>query len=354
MAFATRAATPGRLFDCRVQSFLMLIMNVGDLLDKMGRWLLVNAPALAGLYARCLRGRPQQPKPVPGWTFAGEYYPQRRWMALRRGALWECALEKGLNVPLVVPWMAGCEVELTLGNDNSLCVYVAGSFEPNEFAFVDRVLRPGMVFVDIGANEGLFTLFAARRVGRSGRVIAIEPSARERAILTSNVARNGLGNVAIVPHAMAAEPGVADLLIAPKEHGFHNTLGGFIYEGETAIASERIVVETLDGLHKRLALGRVDVVKIDVEGAELKVLGGARSLLSTYRPILLVEANEEALKRQAASTGAMLSLLLSFDYRIHVFADSGMTERWTEGMALSANIVALPGDHDVAVLQQTG
>jgi FkbM family methyltransferase len=337
---------------------------VGDLLDKMGRWLLVNAPALARLYVRCLRGRRQQPKPVPGWAFAGEYYPQRRWMALRRGALWECALAKELHVPLVVPWMAGTEVELTLGNDNSLCVYVAGSFEPNELAFLDRVLRPGVTFVDIGANEGLFTLFAARRVGGSGRVIAVEPSARERTILQSNVARNRLANVAIVPHALAAEPGFAELLIAPKTHGFHNTLGGFIYEGETAVASERIVVETLDGLQERLALGRVDVIKIDVEGAEVKVLGGARGLLSTYRPILLVEANEEALKRQATGTAALLALLLSFGYQIHIFAASGMTERWTEGMALSANLVALPGDplpgdplpgdHDVAVPPQTG
>ena len=51
-------------------------------------------------------------------------------------------------------WHGGTTVDVTLGNDNSLCLYVCGSFEPNEFAFVDRVLKPGMVFIDVGANDG--------------------------------------------------------------------------------------------------------------------------------------------------------------------------------------------------------
>ena len=315
---------------------------VGYLLDTLGRWLLVHAPALARLYALSLRRRPRA-VPTPGWSFAGEFYRERRWLALRRGALWTHAAEKGLDVPLVVPWLENTRIEATLGNDQSLCAYVAGSFEPNEFAFLARTLRPCMTFVDIGANEGLFTLFAARRVGTSGRVIAIEPSARERAILERNIARNGLDNVTVVPHALAAEPGTAELLIAPRKHGLHNTLGEFIYEGETAVARETVVIETLDDLHKRLALRRVDVIKIDVEGAEVKVLTGGRNVLATSRPILLVEANEEALKRQGTRTGALLELLQTLGYEIHIFNDRGLTERWVEGMPLSANIVALPG-----------
>lgn len=314
---------------------------VGHLLDAMGRWLLVHAPALARLYALSLRRRPRA-VPTSGWSFAGEFYRERRWLALRRGALWTQAAEKGLDVPLIVPWLENTRIEATLGNDQSLCVYVAGSFEPNEFAFLARTLRPGMTFVDTGANEGLFTLFAARRVGASGRVIAIEPSARERALLERNIARNSLGNVTVVPHAVAAEPGTAELLIAPRKHGLHNTLGEFIYEGETAVARETVVVETLDDLHKRLALQHVDVIKIDVEGAEVKVLAGGRNVLAAWRPILLVEANEEALRRQGARTGALLELLQTLDYEIHVFNERGLTERWAENRPLSANIIAMP------------
>ena len=114
-------------------------------------------------------------------------------------ALWEAARETGFKVPLSVRWHSGTTVNVTLGNDNSLCLYVCGSFEPNEFAFLDRALTPGMTFVDVGANDGYYTLFAARKVGPGGRVIAIEPSSRERAHLRRNLERNSIANVSVVP-----------------------------------------------------------------------------------------------------------------------------------------------------------
>jgi FkbM family methyltransferase len=199
-----------------------------------------------------------------------------------------------------------------------------------------------MTFVDIGANEDLFAVFAARRIGNSGRVIAIEPSTRERHILERNVARNGLGNVTIVPHALAAEPGTAELQIAPMKHGLHNTLGDFICRARPPSRARRSssrVSTICTSVWRRGAWTRS---RIDVEGAEVKVLTGGRGLLSTSRPILLVEVNEEALKHQGADSQALLALLRSTDYPIHIFNDRGLTERWIEGRLLSANIVAMP------------
>ena len=117
---------------------------MGYHLDNLGRWLIVNAPAIGSTYAACLAPGVPRLRPRPGWVFAEEYYDQRRWLACRRGALWEAAREKDLAVPITVRWHSGTTVDLTLGNDNSLCLYVCGSFEPNEFAFLDRVLKPGM------------------------------------------------------------------------------------------------------------------------------------------------------------------------------------------------------------------
>lgn len=263
-------------------------------------------------------------------------------MALRRAALWEFTLERGLVVPLAVPWHAGSSLEVTLGNDNSLCLYVAGSFEPNEFAFLDDVVKDGMTFVDVGANEGLYTVFAASRVGRSGRVLAVEPSSRERTVLERNIERNGLENVTVVPHALAAEAGIANLQVAPKLHGGHNTLGGFAHEGIAAIGAEQVAVETFDALAQRLSIERVDVMKIDVEGAEVKVLRGARRMLTSWRPTLLIEANEAALRGQGTSTTDLIALLRSFGYDIRVFSyRTGRVEPLVEGGTLSANIVAV-------------
>ena len=230
--------------------------GVGYHLDNLGRWLIVNAPAIGSTYAAFLAPGVPRLRPRPGWMFAEEYYEQRRWLACRRGALWEAAREKDLAVPITVRWHGGTTVDLTLGNDNSLCLYVCGSFEPNEFAFLDRVLKPGMVFVDVGANDGYYTLFAARRVGPSGRVVAAEPSSRERAHLQRNLGRNGLDNVIVVPAAIGAAAGLADLHLAHGVHAGHNTLGSFAHDDVVRASLERVPIEPLDAVIARLGLAQ--------------------------------------------------------------------------------------------------
>jgi FkbM family methyltransferase len=309
-------------------------------LDTLGPQLLVERPWLGRLYARLLAPRASL-RVFPGWSFGREFFVEHRWMATRRGVLWRYALRNELDVRLVLSWHARTRVEVRLGNDESFCVYVAGSFEPNEFAFLDRALRRRMTFVDVGANDGLYTLFAASRVGRRGRVLAFEPSSRERGVLERNIALNRLRNVSVLPVALANEPGSATLQIAPVLHGGHNTLGGFAHKGVDAVATETVQVETLDAVTARLGIAKVDVIKIDVEGAELKVLEGAREVLRKSRPILLVEANDDALRKQGASTADLLALLRSLGYGIFVFSEAtGLEEPWAEGGPLSANIVA--------------
>jgi FkbM family methyltransferase len=311
-------------------------------LDALGPRLLEERPWLGRLYARLIAPRPSL-RVFPGWTFGREFFVEHRWMATRRGVLWRHALRNKLDVRLVLPWHARTRVEVTLGNDESFCVYVAGSFEPNEFAFLDRTVRRRMTFVDVGANDGLYTLFAAGRVGRRGRVLAVEPSSRERRVLERNVSLNRLKNVSVEPVALANQPGQATLQIAPSLHGGHNTLGGFAHKGVDAIATEQVKVETLDAIVARLGIDKVDVIKIDVEGAELKVLEGGRGILRRARPILLIEANDDALRKQGASAADLLALLRALGYAIFVFSETtGLEEPWVEGTPLSANIVAKP------------
>lgn len=328
--------------------------KVGHRLDRIGCWLLRHAPALGRAYAMVISRRRPQLRRYPGWTFAAEYYIERRWTALRRAALWDCALEHGLVVPLRLPWYAGSSVDVTLGNDHSLCLYVSGSFEPNEFVFLDRVLAPGMVVVDVGANDGLYTLFAACRVGSTGRVVSFEPSSRERAKLQLNVDHNDLKNVVVVPSALGAAAGHAQLHIAPELHSGHNTLGYFAYEDVVAVHSESVAVETLDAVVGKLGLPRVDCMKIDVEGSEVSVLEGARHVLETWRPILLIEANESALSSQGASTAMLLETLRADSgYEILVFSPStGGVELLTDEAKLSANIVAVPKERVAEILSR--
>jgi FkbM family methyltransferase len=318
--------------------------GLGYHLDNFGRWLVARVPELAKIYAAVLAPGVPVLRPHPGWRFAGEYYDQRLWMACRRGALWDAAKKRDPGMLLLLAWYDGTIVEVTLGNDNSLCLYVCGSFEPNEFSFLDGFLKPGMVFVDVGANDGYYTLFAARRVGASGMVVAIEPSTRERINLRRNLQRNRLDNVHVVAAALGATAGDADLRLAQGAHSGHNTLGEFAHDDVKAVRLERVTVDTLDKVASGLNLDRIDFVKIDVEGAEASVISGASAVLEKMRPVMLLEINDGSLGASGMGAESLLQVLRGgYGYEILVFsAATGLVEPFVEGGVLSANIVAVP------------
>jgi FkbM family methyltransferase len=322
----------------------LIASGVGYHLDNFGRWLIAKAPRAASLYAALLAPAVPSLRPRPGWRFAEEYYDRRLWLACRRGALWEAAKKRDPAMPFLVSWYDGTTVDVYLGNDNSLCLYVCGSFEPNEFSFLHGFLKPGMVFVDVGANDGYYSLFAARRVGKAGKVVAVEPSTRERINLRRNLVRNHLDNVHVVAAALGAVAGDADLRLAHGTHSGHNTLGKFAHDDVTPADLERVIVKTLDEVVAELALKRVDFVKIDVEGAEASVVAGARNTLMSIRPAMLLEINDGALCAPGMGAEAFLaSLRREFDYEILVFSPStGLLEPYVDGGVLSANVVASP------------
>jgi FkbM family methyltransferase len=112
-----------------------------------------------------------------------------------------------------IRWYNGLLVTMYLGNNLSRCLYGVGTYEPNEFMFLSGVLQPGMIFVDVGANDGLYRLFAAKRLGPSGRVVALEPSGREFARLERNLQLNRLPRL-----AASDRDGLATLRIAGFGH----------------------------------------------------------------------------------------------------------------------------------------
>ncbi len=161
--------------------------------------------------------------PYPGWNFGSDWDNPDLTFRIRR-KIWEVFNERGLEIPLLFDWYEGLRLNLFLGNDLSRQLFIAGCSEPNEFAFLNGILTPGMVFVDAGANDGLYSLFAARRVGPAGLVWAFEPSAREFARLEENLKLNALENVRPFRAALADRNGEVDLAVAGFEHEGQNTL----------------------------------------------------------------------------------------------------------------------------------
>ena len=275
------------------------------------------------------------------WRFAIEEEAPTPLVRLRR-MLWDHFKERGIDRPIRIKWYGDLLLEMVLGNDQSRCLYVGGSFEPNEFAFLDKVLRPGMVVVDAGANEGFYSVFMARRVGAQGRVIAVEPSPRERARLVRNIEINGFRNVEVRSTGLGAGPGQAVLHIANAEHNGQNTLGSFVYEGVSEETRLQIALESIDAISQQMGDDRIDVIKMDVEGSELRVLEGATRVLERDQPLILFEVLDKALRAQGASAEQLIAFLYRRGFVVLQFGTDGALYPLSRLAEASSNLVAAP------------
>lgn len=280
---------------------------------------------------------------VPGWSFA-HTDTDTSWRAGLRRKVWRFYSAHPARHPITVPWLGETRLHLYLGNDLSKCIFVDGLFEPNEFAFLAGFLQPGMTFVDVGANEGAYTVFAARCVGTGGSVIAVEPSSREFDRLRANVDLNGLTNVSLVREAAGDTTGETSLAVAAYGHEGQNTLGTRVVNpGVETARTEEVALSPLDDILTRAAVEHVEFVKIDVEGSEPRVLTGARAMLEQHRPVLQLELEPEWLHRQGSSPEEVFGLLDAARYEVWIFDRvDGAIRRLREGDKVNGNVLAGP------------
>jgi FkbM family methyltransferase len=252
---------------------------------------------------------------------------------------------KELRAARIMRWLWGLKIIIDPSTETGRAVFLSGRYEPTTMYVVQLLLRLGDCFVDIGANAGLFSLAAAAFVGSSGQVIAFEPSSREYASLLANLKLNGLSHVTSVQSAIGEAVGHADLKIAESLYSGHNTLmSGFAYESVASTKIERVPVTTLDSYASDRNLARVDAIKVDVEGAELMALRGARRILTSLRPILIIEVFDQALRKGGASAEDVRLLLRDLGYFLWEIDDA--TGALSRGATLpssdSSNMVAIP------------
>ena len=278
--------------------------------------------------------------PYPGWHFDIEWDNLDLAFQMRK-KIWSYFRDRQLEAPFMLKWYHNLRLMLYLGNDLSKQLFIGGCYDPNEFAWLNTILAPGMVFLDVGANDGLYTIFAARKVGESGAVWAFEPSEREFQRLCHNVQWNELKQVRAFKLALSDYEGTAELKIAGSEHAGQNTLGDFIYQ-VPLLRKQCVEVRTLDGLIHEKGLTSIDVMKIDVEGSEQRVLEGASNVLRNIRPILVFEVADAALLRQGSSSEQLLDFLRSFGYTIFAFDKATGRPKQVLIDEFCSNLIAVP------------
>jgi FkbM family methyltransferase len=165
---------------------------------------------------------------------------------------------------------------------------VYGTFEVATVRLLQHLLRAGDVVADVGANIGYHTLIMARLVGPSGKVYAFEPNPLSRTRLEANLSANNFSNVQVFGMALSDREGEASIFEAPASHGEASLRPRGEDWQSTACRTARLDV----------ALAEVEclnLIKIDVEGAETLVLRGAMETLHRLRPHIILEKNYEAL-----------------------------------------------------------
>lgn len=175
-------------------------------------------------------------------------------------------------------------------------VYVLGSYEPDLVRYLKKILRPGMTCIDAGANVGYFTLLMARSVGFEGRVISFEPTDYVFDLLKRNIGLNVFKHVVAEQLALFSHNGTIEFREGPPSYEVYNSAGTITHPsaGNQAFTSRSVPCVTLDHYLKTRHISKVDVIKLDVEGAELPVLKGMEiTLEANPNAILIVELAEQ-------------------------------------------------------------
>jgi FkbM family methyltransferase len=220
----------------------------------------------------------------------------------------------------------GARIAVDLRTPHGWRLFAYGFCEPAART-MRSLLRPGDVVIDGGANIGLYAALAAARVGPHGQVVACEPSPATMTLLRANIERNRFDWVELREVALADAPGRLAMHMFEPGSGYTSFAPAHTVEGDRV----DVEVTTLDDLAATLDRA-VSLVKLDIEGAELRALRGATVMLRDLRPDFLIELEPQHLERQGCSVAEVQDLFEDVGYAAYTLGDrperlSGVWER---------------------------
>lgn len=201
--------------------------------------------------------------------------------------------------------------------------FVYFGLRDNAFDNLLKLVRPGNIIVDIGANIGRFAL-PFGKAASPGVVYCFEPDSENYDRLVLNLGINKLSNVVVFKRGLGEAEGSSKLY----KIDVHNPgMNRFSKYGEQDAMFETVTVSTLDREVSVLSIKKIDFIKIDVEGFEFEVLKGAGQVIDTFRPTLFVELNNENLKANDASAEEVLEWIQNKDYTVYKASDMSVVNK---------------------------
>lgn len=196
-------------------------------------------------------------------------------------------------------------------------IAVRRAYEEHVTRVIRTFLRPGVVVLDIGANVGYYTLLSAARISDTGKVIAFEPSSDNCALLRMSVRRNNFNNVVVHTKAVASKNGYVGF------GGRDGSNGGVSLSINTSHPTQVEAVALDTFLQDE---SKIDLIKMDIEGAEGLALNGMKQLLQRHHPVILSEFSPDALRALSGiSPEDYLNGLRALGYELRVISNGGVT-----------------------------
>jgi FkbM family methyltransferase len=213
------------------------------------------------------------------------------------------------------------KLRLDKGSYMGNCIYWHRYYSKDELLVLHTILEKNMTFFDVGANNGYFTIYAAKRLPQ-GKVISFEPVSPVFQNLLFNIKLNNFTN--ITAYNLGLSDGEKDRLeIFTSDNDLYDALSTFYPTGERTKKLGEIKLSALDTIAEELSLNSIDVIKIDVEGAELEVLKGSQRVLSKFKPKILIEINEETYQAAGYTVKDLTDFLEAFGYSFKLIGVRG-------------------------------
>ena len=190
-------------------------------------------------------------------------------------------------------------------------LFFLGEYEAPELCFIEKTLKPGDVFIDIGANIGLYSLYASKLLGKDGKVISFEPYLTNYNRLKKNVSLNQSENIVLEKLAIFQNKTQISMFYDDKEAN-HGMASSYLTEYS---CSEIVETVSLDVYLKNQSFTSIDLIKIDIEGGEYPALLGMKETLMKYQPKLLIEIDNEILINTPYTEQQIIHYLSELGYK---------------------------------------
>jgi FkbM family methyltransferase len=219
-----------------------------------------------------------------------------------------------------------------------------------DLQFLWRFLQPGMVFMDIGAYQGIFTIVAANKL-KGGRIFAFEPSPREYRKLRTHLWLNGVSGVKAEKLALGESNGEVEFFQVVDGDETRNGLRP--PQSDDRVRQISVRMTSLDEYIGKRKIDRVDIIKLDVEGGEIGVLRGAENLLRNMRPLVICEVLDATTQAWGYKTREIIRTLQKYDYEWFEIGENGSISPHIERefYGIIKNYLAIPREKKAMLMQ---